>query len=89
MDEQEAKRRLRESSKELGLGDDVELRRLPNGDCLATRPELPEQGVVLKGDGVAIPFSGALGKLVPMLGLPTSPERLLGSTRQGRNLSMK
>ena len=84
MDEEEARRRLVEPSQKAGLGANPEFRRLPNGDWLATRPELPERGVVLRSDGRAIPFFGALGKLVPVLGLPASPERLLGSTRQGR-----
>lgn len=84
MDEKEARQRLAESSQTSWLGDNPELRLLPNGDWLATRPELPERGVVLRANGPVVPFFGALGKLVPMLGLPVSAERLLGSTRQGR-----
>lgn len=84
MDEEEAKRRLVESSQKLGLGENPVVRRLPSGDWLATWPELPERGVVLRTNGLVIPFFGALGKLVPRLGLPISPERLLGSARQGR-----
>jgi hypothetical protein len=39
---------------------------------------------VLKADSVPVPFFGALGKLVPTLGLPISRELLLGSAQRGR-----
>lgn len=84
MDEQDAKRRLAASSVKEVLGANLELRPLPNGEWLATSIKLPEQGVVFKSDGREILFLGALGKLVPKLGLPASPERRLGSARQGR-----
>ena len=96
MDEQEARERLTRylsflEESDIGyrpyqswLTDNPELQRLPNGDWLARNPILLNQGVVLKSDGRAIPFYGALGKLVPILGFPTSREYFLGSASNGR-----
>jgi class 3 adenylate cyclase len=64
--------------------DPFDLRPLPNGDWLATRPQLPSEGILLRANGDPVPFFGALGKLVPVLGLPISPEWLLGSALRGR-----
>jgi class 3 adenylate cyclase len=61
------------------------LKRLPDGDWLATYLERPEEGVLLKLDGTCIPFFGALGKMVPGLNwLPASREYFLGSSFHGR-----
>jgi hypothetical protein len=57
---------------------------LANGDWIALPPTAPEQGIVLRDDGGDAPFYGALGKMVPALGLPRSREMLLGSTELGR-----
>lgn len=64
--------------------DPFELQQLPNGDWLAVRPQLPTEGILLKADGNSVPFFGALGSLVPQLGLPLTREFLLGSARRGR-----
>jgi class 3 adenylate cyclase len=75
---------------------DLELH--PNGDeWLAFRPRvlplqtspwqesgLPNEGVRLRAGHPPVLFSGALGGLVPLLGLPTSDEKHLGSARLGR-----
>lgn len=84
MDEQEARQRLAASGEATQFVEEAELRPLENGGWLAARPKLPECGVVIKADGTLIRFSGALGKLVPKFGLPVSPERRLGSARQGQ-----
>jgi class 3 adenylate cyclase len=96
MDEQTARRRLAEYLDFLGRADigyrpysswlteNPDLRELQNGDWLATNPVVQNQGVLLKPDGRAFPFYGALGKLVPVLGLPTSREYFLGSASNGR-----
>ena len=64
--------------------DRLELRQLPSGDWLAAQPELPSEGILLKSDGAWFPFFGALGKAVPLLGLPASREYFLASTKLGR-----
>src|SRR5262249_7495624 len=64
--------------------DAFDLRRLPSGDWLATTPQLPSEGIVLRATGDCVPFFGALGALVPALGLPLSRELLLGSAPRGR-----
>jgi class 3 adenylate cyclase len=93
VDETEAKRKLNEClerfrcglySPESWITAPFELRPLPNGDWLATRPQLPSEGIVLTENGDPVPFFGALGKLVPTLGLPISRELLLGSAQRGR-----
>lgn len=95
MNEEEARRKLGEYLASLRgdigyhppdswTSDELEVRQLPNGDWLAARPEFPADGIVLKCDGAPIPFFGALGKLVPLLGLPISRELLLGSAQVGR-----
>lgn len=47
-----------------------------------SEPPTPE-GVAVWATGAA-PFWGALGKLVPYLGIPLAPERFLGSSSHGR-----
>jgi class 3 adenylate cyclase len=93
VDESEARDKLKECqslfsgglySPESWATDSFDLRPLPNGDWLATRPQLPSEGIVLRANGEPVPFFGALGKLVPALGLPVSRELLLGSARRGR-----
>jgi len=96
MDEQEAKERLTKYLTFLQQGDigyrpnqywlteNPEFQRLQNGDWLVRNPVLHNQGVLLKKDGRAIPFYGALGKLIPILGLPASREYFLGSASNGR-----
>ncbi len=96
MDEEEARQRLTEYLSMLQesdtsyrpnrswLADNPQFQRLPNGDWLVQNPGRQNQGVLLKRDGRNIPFYGALGKLVPVLGLPTSREYLLGSASNGR-----
>jgi class 3 adenylate cyclase len=66
------------------LGQDPELVQLPTGDWLAMPRALLHHGVRLRQDGSAFHYLGALGKLVPKLGLPCSGELHLGSCRQGR-----
>ena len=62
-----------------------EARQLPDGRWLFTFAALPPvQGVVVSSDAEPVPFWGALGKVVPTLGLPRSRELFLCSTTQGR-----
>jgi class 3 adenylate cyclase len=95
MNEQEARQRLREyleflqgdigySLSSSWLSAKSELRELANGDWLASYPEVPRKGVLLKSDGTTFPFFGALGKLVPLLGWPASREYFLASASHGR-----
>lgn len=90
MDENEARNKLaRLFSGDFYIPDSwatapFDLRSLPNGDWLATTPQLPSEGIVLRAKGDPVPFFGALGKLVPKLGLPLSRELLLGSAQRGR-----
>jgi len=94
MNELEARRRLEEYL-QLRRGDigylppepwleQAELRQLEDGHWLASCPETPRQGILLKADGTMIPFFGALGKFVPLLGWPVSREYFLASTPHGR-----
>jgi class 3 adenylate cyclase len=53
-------------------------------DVIAFLPTFPTLGVRLSAEGEPIIFLGALGKFVPLLGLPKTPERILGSTWYGR-----
>jgi class 3 adenylate cyclase len=53
------------------------------GEWIAARP-LVAFGARLEGGGEPIAFGGALGTFVPVLGLPQSPERILGSSWRGR-----
>lgn len=93
MDEIEAREKLRQCQGLFREGlyapdswatDAFDLRPLPNGDWLAVTPQLPSEGIVLRATGDSVPFFGALGKLVPTLGLPISRELLLGSASRGR-----
>ena len=95
MNEDEARRRLAKclqllrgdigyAPPESWSSDRLELRQLPSGDWLAAQPELPSEGILLKSDGAWFPFFGALGKAVPLLGLPASREYFLASTKLGR-----
>jgi len=82
MDEEEARRRLVEASAQ--FAGPLEVRPLSDGRWVALRLAAVTEGVVLRPDGSTTIFLGALGKLVPILGLPLSGERILGSARQGR-----
>ncbi len=95
MNEHDAKQRLTEYLRflqgDIGyrlptswLSDNPKFLQLPNGDWLVTHPDTSHNGVLLKSDGTTFPFFGALGKLVPLLGLPASREYFLASTFQGR-----
>jgi class 3 adenylate cyclase len=72
MNEQEARQRLRGYLQflqgDIGyqlpsswLSDNPEFNQLPNGDWLVRHPEEPHKGILLKSDGKAFPFFGALG----------------------------
>jgi class 3 adenylate cyclase len=93
VDENQARDKLKECRHLFSAGlyspdswatDPFDLKPLPNGDWLATRPQLPSEGIVLRAKGDPVPFFGALGKLVSTLGLPLSRELLLGSAQRGR-----
>lgn len=96
MDENEARQRLAEYLPSLQgdigyqrsstwLSDTPVFCHLPNGDWVATRPGCPSDGVLLKSDGTNLPFFGALGKMIPLLGwLPASREYFLASALHGR-----
>ena len=60
------------------------LQEVKKRDWFAPDPEIPIEGILLKSDGTAYPFFGALGKLVPHLGWPASREYFLASTSFGR-----
>jgi class 3 adenylate cyclase len=94
MTEDEAKERLAECLKLRGkvgyLPKDLlsegqsELRTIGNDDWVASCPQMPRRGILLKSDGTDIPFFGALGQFVPQLGWPVSREYILASTSCGR-----
>lgn len=93
MDENQARAKLQEYlrfcrgglySPDSWATDPFNLTPLPSGDWLATKLQLPSEGIVLKANGDPVPFFGALGKLVRVLGLPISRELLLGSALRGR-----
>ena len=96
MNEKEARERIEQYLKSPGvapghrpeegwLSKSPILRQLSDGEWLATHPTQPHQGLLIMDDR-CIPFSGALGKLVPKIGLgfPTSREYFLGSACRGR-----
>jgi class 3 adenylate cyclase len=94
MTEDEAKQRLSECLDLRGtvgyLPKDIlsegqpELRTIGNGDWVASCPQMPQKGILLKSDGTYFPFFGALGQFVPQLGWPASREYILASTSCGR-----
>ena len=59
-----------------------EFHQVEGGHWLASYPELPREGILLKSDGTTFAFFGALGKLVPLLGWRVAP----ACGRPGRNL---